>query len=547
MAVIEKKAAFGGPTGLTSKAVREAAKRIVKAIDQIGGDRRKQVKSLWRRSFPSLKTEAEVLQAVETRARLKKSGCDLFIGSAEFSDKSDVADLVVKVCRPGKSSDLVFKHCIIATGSRPNRPAQLKNGVPLQFTKGKIVCATEMGSLSELPNSIAIVGGGVIAVEYATVLAELGVGVSLLCKDNEFMPFLEEEMRSVLRKRMEMNHILFVENDVKFVEICEGSVISKRHSSVSATGNKSDTKTSFVRVALAPDVNRAKSIQRVLKVDMLFYSGGRDANSDGLGCENAGIAIGRYGRINVNNFYKTNIDGPSSVYAIGDVIGPPGLASTAQQQGRSVAKALFRSTTFEKRETVASSSITPSEDLEDDLDVEVDSFFTTAFQNIATSSTSGSTDSDSLTSEDDVLFGSASGENVLDAPLTLWTLPEMASVGLTKKQAEERGIKTVEGRAYFRDMARGRLSGDKDGFLKIVASIERIEVGSVQNRRRNVILGVHILGEGANELIQLGSILVHSGSTLDAVSLTPFAAVTLSGLYQMACDDALFSISDTAE
>ena len=126
----------------------------------------------------------------------------------------------------------------------------------------------------------------------------------------------------------------------------------------------------------------------------------------------------------------------------------------------------------------------------------------------------------------------------MDAPLTLWTIPEIASVGLSIEQAKQKSmVGLVEGIAYFKDMARGRLSGG-EGFLKVVARRE--------SRGRHVIIGVHIIGEGANELIQLGSILVHSKSTLEQVSRTPFAAVTLSGLYQMACDNALFSREDKA-
>ena len=84
VAVIEKKKTFGGPTGLTSKAIREAAKRLCNAIDPIGGDRRKQMKNLWKRTFPILKSEAEVYQAKETRDRLSTNNIDLFIGEAEF-------------------------------------------------------------------------------------------------------------------------------------------------------------------------------------------------------------------------------------------------------------------------------------------------------------------------------------------------------------------------------------------------------------------------------------------------------------------------------
>lgn len=114
-----------------------------------------------------------------------------------------------------------------------------------------------------------------------------------------------------------------------------------------------------------------------------------------------------------------------------------------------------------------------------------------------------------------------------------WTIPEIASVGLSAEQARRMtsSSSVVEGVAYFKDSARGRLSGDLDGFVKLVVRAE----GPSKHR----IVGAHILGDGANELIQLASVLLHSGATAEQVSRTPFAAVTLSGLFQAACDDAL--------
>jgi pyruvate/2-oxoglutarate dehydrogenase complex dihydrolipoamide dehydrogenase (E3) component len=99
VAVVEKKAAFGGPTGLSSKAVREATKRICAAIDQIGGDRRRQINGLWRRKFPVLKTAAEAWQAQESREKLKSYGCDLYIGTAELLPSSDrgITKTIVRV------------------------------------------------------------------------------------------------------------------------------------------------------------------------------------------------------------------------------------------------------------------------------------------------------------------------------------------------------------------------------------------------------------------------------------------------------------------
>ena len=117
----------------------------------------------------------------------------------------------------------------------------------------------------------------------------------------------------------------------------------------------------------------------------------------------------------------------------------------------------------------------------------------------------------------------------MEAPLTLWTIPEVASSGLSVEEALARGEKLataedptgtiVYGYGYFKDLARGRLSGDLNGFLKIIARAE--------GPNRHEIIGVHIVGDGANELIQLGSVLVHSRTTLEELSNTPFAGASV--------------------
>lgn len=135
-----------------------------------------------------------------------------------------------------------------------------------------------------------------------------------------------------------------------------------------------------------------------------------------------------------------------------------------------------------------------------------------------------------MANDDNVHFHGYMHEGMtFDAALKLKALP-----------INEPGGTLVEGFAYFKDMARGRLSGDLDGFLKLVAVKSSPDT---EGRSSHRIIGVHIFGDGANELIQLGSVLVHSGATLEQVSMTPFAAVTLSGLFQMASDDCLAKLA----
>eukprot|EP00601_Ochromonadales_sp_CCMP2298_P028597 CAMPEP_0173333288 /NCGR_PEP_ID=MMETSP1144-20121109/4794_1 /TAXON_ID=483371 /ORGANISM="non described non described, Strain CCMP2298" /LENGTH=399 /DNA_ID=CAMNT_0014278205 /DNA_START=189 /DNA_END=1384 /DNA_ORIENTATION=- len=369
VAVVEKRSSFGGPTGLTSKAVREAAKRICKAVDQIGGDRRKQVRGLWRRRFPVLKTEAEVLQAAESRERLAKNRVDIFIGEALLTpvragDRAQRAEtegaagdaengvgavgaieaVEVVVRRGQMSASLQTRNVLVATGSRANRPEALRNGVPLRFARGQVVDSTEMGGVGELPNAVAILGGGVIAVEYATVLAELRVGVTLICAEGEFMPFLEPTMRAALKARMLRDRVLIVHEQVESIQMEQApalAVSTQVQSPSQARGSKGAVQAGSMGVTVVLAADPRKKLQRRFKVDMLLYSGGRDANSEGLGCAECGIDVGRYGRIDVHPLTRrTSCSAPrTAVFAVGDVTGPPGLASSAQQQGRSVAHA----------------------------------------------------------------------------------------------------------------------------------------------------------------------------------------------------------------
>ena len=140
-------------------------------------------------------------------------------------------------------------------------------------------------------------------------------------------------------------------------------------------------------------------------------------------------------------------------------------------------------------------------------------------------------------------------KNDMDIPLTLWTEPEVSSVGKTledalkmpgKKDAkkyqkgddEDKEGYIITGTAYYKDLARGRLSGDLAGFLMCVAEY-------LPSSDEHKIIGFHVIGNGANELIQLGSVLLEAGATLEGLSRTSFAAVTLSCLYPLASDDAL--------
>ena len=283
------------------------------------------------------------------------------------------------------------------------------------------------------------------------------------------------------------------------------------------------------------DADVVPAIERKLRVDLCLYSGGRDSNSDGLGCDDVGVRVGRFGRILVDTSLHTTSN--FSIYAVGDVIGPPALASAAQQQARRLAQQLFEKPKIEAEAAMAKrrqQELEKEGGFDQDLDAQAeDDFFKP--KSPPPSSSTGIFSDDIGTS----LFSGGDASIPSDAPLTLWTFPEVSSVGMSVEKAvslqqllpENERKPIIQGYGYFKDTARGRLSGDTDGFLKVVVRAD--------SAFKHTILGVHIIGDGANELIQLGSVLVHNGATAEQVSNTPFAAVTLSGLYQIACDDVL--------
>ena len=193
-------------------------------------------------------------------------------------------------------------------------------------------------------------------VEYATVLSKLGVGVSLICTDEEFLPFLESEIRESLKRRKRRNHVLFVPEAIKGIEIDpvnasfvkvslhapkpkETDITVAPISTLSATSIASTVFGAVASILTPPSQEtvtatattpegegrpRLKRVERQLKVDMVLCSTGRDANSEGLGLDKVHCNIGTYGRIQIDSNQKTTA--VSEIYAVGDVIGPPGSA-----------------------------------------------------------------------------------------------------------------------------------------------------------------------------------------------------------------------------
>lgn len=272
----------------------------------------------------------------------------------------------------GTTEVLETKNILISTGSRPARPDWI------DFDHPAIVDADGVLALGRMPRSIAIVGAGVIGSEYASVFAELGIETTLIEPRSGLMRFLDPEIRERLEMDMRAAGV-----DIRF-----GA------KPISVAGTREGA-----RIELEDG--------GVIDTDVAMWSLGRQGKTEGLGLEYAGVIPNERGLISVDGDYRTSCP---SVWAGGDVIGFPALASTSIEQGRVAACRMF--------------------DLDDDRDL---------------------------------------AETV---PMGIYTIPAVGHVGLTLEEAGEKGHDAVVGRGSYRRNPRGRMLGDDRGLLKLVVDRE---------------------------------------------------------------------------
>ncbi|HEX8234987.1 MAG TPA: Si-specific NAD(P)(+) transhydrogenase [Abditibacteriaceae bacterium] len=351
-------------------------------------------------------------------------GIDVYRGCAHFSSPHEVTiDL-------GSSHiTLHGEKILIATGSSPYRPED----VP--FDDHFIYDSDSILTLDRIPKSMAVIGAGVIGCEYACMFSALGIDMSLIDGRTELLSNIDQETSDILlrqmRNRLKIHMCMGVE--VESVQIEENGV---------ALNFKN---------------------RRQLKVDKVLYAAGRQSNTTALGLDVAGVATGKRGIITVNENYQTCVP---HIYAAGDVIGFPALASTSMEQGRVAAIHAFE---MESRTNPAST-----------------------------------------------------------LPYCIWTIPEVAMCGVTEEECLAKGIDYEVGRAYYRNNARGQIIGDTGGMLKLVFDPDTSE-----------ILGIHIVGESAAELVHVGLMVLQMAGTLDVFINTVFNVPTLSETYKYAAYDGL--------
>lgn len=368
-----------------------------------------------------IRTEIDV-----TRSQLARNNIEVFTGVAAFVDPTHV-----EIRGMNGTNVLEAPYTVIATGTRP----AVSPRVPLNGRN--IINSDQILSMPELPKTLVVVGGGVIGVEYACIFATLGVRVILVEKRPRLLEFADSEMVEALSYHLrDIRVTMRLGEEVDSVEETPSGVVANLKSN------------------------------KKISCDALLYAVGRQGSIDELNLEAAGIEADDRGRIKVDADFRTS---QPNIFAAGDVIGFPSLASVSMEQGRVAAGRAFGL----------------------DLHSKPDHY-----------------------------------------PYGIYTIPEISFIGKTEEQLTDEDVPYEVGVAYYREIARGQIRGDTTGRLKIIF-----------HRETRAILGIHIIGEGASELLHIGQAVVVLGGTLDYFINTVFNYPTLAECYKAAAFNGLNKLS----
>jgi len=427
--VIEKGTRVGGVsvhTGtIPSKTLRETALNLTGWRERGFYGRAYRVKQeisaddLRRRLIITLDHEVEVLEHQFSRNRVSH-----LRGTARFVDPH-----TLEVEKADGETVLVRGDAILlAIGTKPYRPTNIP------FDHEKIIDSDELLEIKEIPRSIIVVGAGVIGIEYATIYSALDTAVTVVEPRQTMLDFIDKEIVDdfIYQLRDRNMKLLFGQSAEKIEREPNGKC----------------------KVTL--------SNGRTVSAEMVLYAAGRMGATSALNLEAAGLTADSRGRIKVNpETFQTDVP---SIYAAGDIVGFPSLASTAMEQGRIAA-----------RHAVGAPASEPPQ------------YF----------------------------------------PYGIYSVPEISTCGLTEEEVKERHIPYEVGIARFRETSRGHIMGLDNGMLKMIFSIK--------TRR---LLGVHIIGEGATELIHIGQAVLNLKGTVDYFVENTFNYPTLAEAYKIAGLDA---------
>ena len=428
VAVVERREVIGGAginTGtIPSKTMREAVLHLsgfqyqgiygvnYRVKDQIT------MADLSFRVQQVIKNELDV-----TQAQLFRNGINVFTAEASFVDPH-----TIRLAGSRGENTVRAESVVIATGTVP----AISPKVPVNGQT--VVLSDQVLQLPALPKTLIVVGGGVIGVEYTCMFAALGVRVVLIEKRPRLLEFADAEIVEALCYHLRDHRVtLRLNEELDQVDDAPGEGV----------------------------VAALRSRKRIAG-DVLLYAVGRQGNVESLQLGAAGLEADDRGRIPVDAEYRTK---QQHIYAVGDVIGFPSLASVSMEQGRIAAAHAFG------------------------MDVH---------------------------------------SNPANYPYGIYTIPEISFIGKTEEQLTDEDVPYEVGLAYYREIARGQIRGDTTGRLKLVF-----------HRETKVLLGVHIIGEGAAELIHIGQAVIAFGGTIDYFVDTVFNYPTLAECYKAAAFNGL--------
>jgi NAD(P) transhydrogenase len=433
VAIIENRTVVGGSCAhkgtIPSKSLRHVVKQIIhfkadSLFRELGDSRRL--------TFPLvLQSAARVIpKQVELHTNFYvRNRVTVHIGEASFVDPHSI-ELVIP---DGAKEIITARDIIIATGSRPYRPADINFNHPRIYDSDTIL------DMQHTPRHIIIYGAGVIGCEYGSIFSGLGMRVDLINNRDRLLSFLDDEISDALSYHL------------------RDSGVTVRHGEEYQSIEASDHSVTL----------HLQSGKR-LKADAILWCNGRSGNTNTLNLEAINLSADHRGNLKVDECYRTEID---NIYAVGDVIGWPGLASASYGQGRAVSSGILGDACMK----------------------------------------------------------------VSNVPTGIYTLPEISSLGKTETELTHAKIPYEVGRALFKNTARGQISGEYVGMLKLLFHVDTLEV-----------LGVHCFGAEAAEIVHIGQAIMSQkgeGNTIQYFLSTTFNYPTMAEAYRVAALDGMNRIS----
>lgn len=410
-----------------SKALREAAKTILKFNNQFGDHENKKPYERFQMA-DLLRYKQEILEKENRKVKndLIKNKVDVARGFGRLLDGHSVE---VKT-HFGSTETYTADYILVCTGSNPIQPKKF------EIDNDKILDYKSILELTHIPRRLTIIGSGVNAIEYATTFAALGTRVTVLSGRKDYLTFLDHEIKEHLQQAL----------DDKGINIKTNVAIQK----VEFNALRNYTEVKFKSKA-------GDQRLQVVETEHVLFLGGRKPNVERLNLEAAGVKTDDENFIVTDDSFKTNID---SIFAAGDVIGFPRLASASFTQGRLAACNMFG---------------IPALEVPDQI------------------------------------------------PYGIYAIPEISNIGITEREAEEMGLDVTVGRAYFKNITKADMTNHPEGILKLVFSTDSLK-----------LLGVHIIGDEAANLIHIGQAVLSYGGDIRYFIHHVMNYPTLSEAYRIA-------------